>query len=125
MRRIAIVQLGYESNTFVSTRATLTDLAPDGWIAADTVVQRFDGRQYISFYTPIVQNGKQLLVVEYNQSDELVAVSPDIINLRPGKNQIDITSLLPETTGHSIKIMVWDSLTTLKPLVEVLEITKQ
>lgn len=43
MRRIAIVQLGYESNTFVSTRATLQDLAPDGWIAADTVVQRFGG----------------------------------------------------------------------------------
>ena len=43
MIRIAIVQLGYESNTFVSTRATLPDLAPDGWIAADTVVQRFGG----------------------------------------------------------------------------------
>jgi glucosamine-6-phosphate deaminase len=28
---------------FVATRAALTDLAPDGWIAADTVVQRFGG----------------------------------------------------------------------------------
>jgi hypothetical protein len=43
MERIAIVQLGYESNTFVDTRAGLYDLAPDGWIAAETVVERFTG----------------------------------------------------------------------------------
>ena len=43
MKRIALVQLGYESNTFSSRRAQLQDLAPDGWIAADTVVQRFTG----------------------------------------------------------------------------------
>ena len=43
MERIAIVQLGYESNTFVDTRAGLYDLAPDGWIEADTVVERFTG----------------------------------------------------------------------------------
>ena len=43
MNRIAIVQLGYESNTFVNARATLQDLAPDGWIAAETVIERFGG----------------------------------------------------------------------------------
>lgn len=43
MERIAIVQLGYESNTFVDTRAGLYDLAPDGWIEAGTVVRRFTG----------------------------------------------------------------------------------
>ena len=43
MPNIALVQLGYESNTFIARRAQLTDLAPDGWIAADTVVQRFSG----------------------------------------------------------------------------------
>ena len=41
--RIALVQLGYESNTFAAQRAGLFDLAPDGWIAGDTVVQRFTG----------------------------------------------------------------------------------
>lgn len=43
MPNIALVQLGYESNTFIARRAQLTDLAPDGWIAADTVAQRFTG----------------------------------------------------------------------------------
>ena len=43
MERIALVQLGYESNTFAGTRAVLEDLAPDGWIAADTVLSRFRG----------------------------------------------------------------------------------
>ena len=41
--KIALVQLGYESNTFSAQRAQLRDLAPDGWIAADTVAQRFAG----------------------------------------------------------------------------------
>ena len=43
MPNIALVQLGYESNTFIAHRAQLTDLAPDGWIAADTVAARFAG----------------------------------------------------------------------------------
>jgi len=43
MVRIAIVQLGYESNTFSVRRAQLEDLGPDGWIAADTVAARFTG----------------------------------------------------------------------------------
>ena len=41
--KIALVQLGYESNTFSTQRAQLQELAPDGWIAADTVAQRFTG----------------------------------------------------------------------------------
>ena len=41
MAKIALIQLGYESNTFVDTRAGLYDLAPDGWIEAETVVERF------------------------------------------------------------------------------------
>lgn len=41
MHRIAIVQLGFESNTFVSGRAGLVDLAPDGWIPGSTVISRF------------------------------------------------------------------------------------
>ena len=43
MQRIAIVQLGYESNTFAAQRAQLEELGPDGWIAADTVLERFTG----------------------------------------------------------------------------------
>ncbi len=43
MANIALIQLGYESNTFIERRALLTDLAPDGWIAANTVVARFSG----------------------------------------------------------------------------------
>ena len=43
MIRIALVQLGYESNTFAAQRAQLEDLGPDGWIAADTVAARFAG----------------------------------------------------------------------------------
>lgn len=41
--KIALVQLGYESNTFALRRAGLADLAPDGWIPGDTVPQRFSG----------------------------------------------------------------------------------
>ena len=43
MKRIALVQLGYESNTFIRRRAGLPDLAPDGWIGAQTVAARFGG----------------------------------------------------------------------------------
>lgn len=43
MIRIALVQLGYESNTFAAQRAQLEDLGPEGWIAADTVAARFTG----------------------------------------------------------------------------------
>ena len=43
MIRIALVQLGYESNTFAAQRAQLEDLGPAGWIAAGTVAERFTG----------------------------------------------------------------------------------
>ena len=43
MKRIALVQLGYESNTFIQRRAQLDELGPDGWIAAGTVEARFRG----------------------------------------------------------------------------------
>ena len=44
MITIALVQLGYESNTMIDKRAKLQDLAPDGWIPAAEVVQRFAGK---------------------------------------------------------------------------------
>ena len=43
MIRIALVQLGYESNTFSARRAHWEELGPDGWIAAGTVAERFTG----------------------------------------------------------------------------------
>ena len=43
MRKIALIQLGYESNTMIEKRAVLQDLAPDGWIPAETVAARFGG----------------------------------------------------------------------------------
>lgn len=43
MVKIALVQLGYESNTMIKRRAQLADLAPDGWIGAGEVERRFAG----------------------------------------------------------------------------------
>ena len=43
MAKIALIQLGYESNTMIEKRAVLQDLAPDGWIESKTVAARFYG----------------------------------------------------------------------------------
>ena len=43
MAKIALIQLGYESNTMIEKRAVLQDLAPDGWIESETVAARFCG----------------------------------------------------------------------------------
>jgi len=41
--KIAMLQLGYESNTFVSGRAQIPDLGSGGWIRAETVIPTFTG----------------------------------------------------------------------------------
>lgn len=43
MKRIAICQFGNETNTFAAGRTTLKDLSAEGWIAKETVCERFSG----------------------------------------------------------------------------------
>ena len=43
--KIAMLQLGYESNTFVSGRAQIPDLGSGGWIRAETVIPTFTAEE--------------------------------------------------------------------------------
>ena len=45
MKRIAIFQLGYETNSFISGRAQLSDLGSDGWISGSIITELFSGKR--------------------------------------------------------------------------------
>ena len=45
MKRIALFQLGYETNTFIEGRAQLADLGTGGWIPGCALVEMFAGKR--------------------------------------------------------------------------------
>jgi len=45
MKRIALFQLGYETNTFIEGRAQLADLGSGGWIPGHSVEEMFAGKR--------------------------------------------------------------------------------
>ena len=45
MKRVALFQLGYETNTFIDGRAQLADLGSGGWIPGHTMVEVFAGKR--------------------------------------------------------------------------------
>ena len=44
MLRIGILQIGYETNTFLSGQAELADLGSGDWLPGATLVQQFEGK---------------------------------------------------------------------------------
>lgn len=66
MMKIALIQLGYESNTMIEKRAVLQDLAPDGWIPAQTVAARFCGTRtgVGGVLDAAVQHGAQVVAMD-------------------------------------------------------------